>query len=112
MSPVPYSPVPPPSERLRVAAAIDALHAAFGAPGDYGYGTPKGDALFALYRLRAELETPAEIEQLSRSAAACERAAARDGALREIVADCARDLRSEEARRIVALNSIGASDAH
>ena len=29
--------------------AITRIHKAFGAPGDYGYGTPKGDALQALY---------------------------------------------------------------
>ena len=32
--------------------AIAAIKAAFGAPGDYGYGTPQGDALFALYKAR------------------------------------------------------------
>lgn len=36
-------------------ANIDAVHAAFGAPGDYGYETPKGRALYALYRLLIRL---------------------------------------------------------
>ncbi len=26
------------------------IHSAFGAPGDFGYGTPEGDSLIALYR--------------------------------------------------------------
>lgn len=30
--------------------AVQQVHCVFGAPGDYGYDTPKGDALFALYR--------------------------------------------------------------
>lgn len=30
--------------------AIMAVHKAFGAPGDYGYGTKQGDALLALYQ--------------------------------------------------------------
>lgn len=38
----------------RVIEAIAAIKRAFGAPGDYGYGTAKGDALFALYRAAAE----------------------------------------------------------
>lgn len=32
------------------------LHAAFGAPGDYGYSTAKGEALFALYKSGNEIE--------------------------------------------------------
>lgn len=36
---------------MTIRDAIDAVHRAFGAPGDWGYGTPKGEALFALYRL-------------------------------------------------------------
>jgi hypothetical protein len=40
----------------KINEAIDAVHKALGAPGDYGYGTPKGDALFALYRLRFEFD--------------------------------------------------------
>ncbi|HMQ38984.1 MAG TPA: hypothetical protein PKA33_01520 [Amaricoccus sp.] len=35
-----------------ILTAIDAVHKAFGAPGDYGYGTPEGDALLALYKAR------------------------------------------------------------
>lgn len=38
---------------VAVRDAIDAAHRAFGAPGDYGYGTPQGDALFELYKQRA-----------------------------------------------------------
>jgi len=30
-------------------AAIKQVRRAFGAPGDHGYDTPQGDALFALY---------------------------------------------------------------
>ncbi len=36
-------------------ARITALKAAFGAPGDWGYGHPQGDALFRLYQLQADL---------------------------------------------------------
>lgn len=34
---------------------ISAIHAAFGAPGDYGYESREGKALLALYRFQAEL---------------------------------------------------------
>jgi hypothetical protein len=37
----------------RVADAIGEVHAAFGAPGDYGYETKKGRALYALYQINA-----------------------------------------------------------
>ena len=40
---------------IAVRDAIAAVHRAFGAPGDYGYGTPKGDALFELYKQRAAI---------------------------------------------------------
>ena len=47
------------SDLLKVAVAADeqisAIHAAFGAPGDYGYESREGKALFALYRFQAEL---------------------------------------------------------
>lgn len=33
----------------KALAAIHSVYKAFGAPGDYGYGTPKGDALNSLY---------------------------------------------------------------
>lgn len=33
-----------------LADQISDIKKAFGAPGDYGYGTPSGDALFALYQ--------------------------------------------------------------
>ena len=45
----------------KISAAIDACHKAFGAPGDYGYGTPKGDALFALYRVRVDVGAAKEV---------------------------------------------------
>lgn len=38
--------------------AIRAVYAAFGAPGDYGYDTPKGAALNDLYRLWNEAAQP------------------------------------------------------
>lgn len=44
------------AERCQLVAvrdAIDAIRRAFGAPGDHGYGTPQGDALFELYKQRA-----------------------------------------------------------
>lgn len=44
------------AERCQLVAvrdAIDAIRRAFGAPGDYGYGTPQGEALFELYKQRA-----------------------------------------------------------
>lgn len=40
--------------------AIDKIHAAFGAPGDYGYESREGKALFGLYCLRAGLLKKAE----------------------------------------------------
>lgn len=42
------------------ADAIDKTHRALGAPGDYGYGTKEGDALFALYQLRPILREAME----------------------------------------------------
>lgn len=48
--------------RQDIQDAIDAVHKAFGAPGDWGYGTPKGDALFALYRCLTVTERVAELE--------------------------------------------------
>lgn len=43
---------------MGAAKAIDeqitAIHAAFGAPGDYGYESREGKALFALYRFQSE----------------------------------------------------------
>lgn len=35
--------------------AIKAIHKAFGAPGDYGYGTAQGQALFDLYKVEAAI---------------------------------------------------------
>lgn len=45
---------------VSVRDVIDAVHRAFGAPGDYGYGTPQGDALFRLYKQRAALQVAIE----------------------------------------------------
>jgi hypothetical protein len=41
----------------RARAEILAVRKAFGAPGDYGYGTPQGKALKALYDLHNEIAT-------------------------------------------------------
>jgi hypothetical protein len=38
---------------VSVRQAVDAVHGAFGAPGEYGYDTPEGLALFELYKQRA-----------------------------------------------------------
>ena len=40
-----------------VDAAIDYIKKAFGAPGEFGYGTREGDALYRLYQARAALLT-------------------------------------------------------
>lgn len=44
---------------LRIAKQADekitATHAAFGAPGDYGYDSREGKALFELYKFQMEL---------------------------------------------------------
>ncbi|ODT55707.1 MAG: hypothetical protein ABS59_02900 [Methylobacterium sp. SCN 67-24] len=40
---------------VSVREAIDAVHRALGAPGDHGYSTPAGAALFELYKQRAAL---------------------------------------------------------
>lgn len=42
------------AQRDNLIAAVDQIKRAFGAPGDCGYGTPKGEALFALYRAAAD----------------------------------------------------------
>lgn len=36
--------------RLAAGRTVQEIHDAFGAPGDWGYGTPVGDALARLYR--------------------------------------------------------------
>lgn len=42
------------SELLAAIKAVDdqinAIHSAFGAPGDYGYATPRGEALYGLLK--------------------------------------------------------------
>jgi hypothetical protein len=40
--------------RLLPAASVEQLHRAFGAPGDFGYETPIGDALARVYGLRSD----------------------------------------------------------
>lgn len=45
-------------ERELLTKALEAIkkaHTAFGAPGDYGYGTPQGDALFGLCQMEVEI---------------------------------------------------------
>ncbi len=39
----------------KALAAIEAVHTAFGAPGDYGYSTREGAALFELYKVEADI---------------------------------------------------------
>jgi hypothetical protein len=34
---------------------VNDLHKAFGAPGDFGYDTPQGKALFAIYQIQRKL---------------------------------------------------------
>lgn len=48
----------------RTRAAILAVRNAFGAPGDWGYETPKGDALRRLFDIYNELGTQIFIEDL------------------------------------------------
>ena len=47
------------SSLCKAAEAVDqhinAIHAAFGAPGDYGYESPQGAALYELYKSQVEL---------------------------------------------------------
>ncbi|TXH35264.1 MAG: hypothetical protein E6Q98_15850 [Rhodospirillaceae bacterium] len=43
--------------------SIDQLKAAFGAPGDYGYGTREGKALFSVYQAAAAFKTIATTPQ-------------------------------------------------
>jgi len=50
----------------RLLEAIEQVHQAFGAPGDWGYGTPKGDALMALYRARHEAQCALDAEPTPR----------------------------------------------
>lgn len=48
---------------IAVRDAIAATHRALGAPGDYGYGTPQGDALFELYKQRAAVADALEADE-------------------------------------------------
>lgn len=43
------------SELHELLNAVEKVWRAFGAPGDHGYGTREGDALFALYSARSNL---------------------------------------------------------
>jgi len=54
-----------PREQLTAAIAeimqaVDQVHKAFGAPGDYGYDTTEGKALIRLYRAQVVLAALAE----------------------------------------------------
>lgn len=40
---------------VEIRAAIDEIKRVFGAPGDHGYGTPEGEALFRLFRAQVAL---------------------------------------------------------
>lgn len=44
-----------------IVDAIDAVHRSVGAPGDYGYETPTGKALFALYRAEGKARLALDI---------------------------------------------------
>jgi len=52
---------------LEIARAADdhmtAIHVAFGAPGDYGYESAEGKALYALYKFQLELRQAIKIEE-------------------------------------------------
>ncbi|WP_438671013.1 hypothetical protein [Pseudogemmobacter sonorensis] len=43
------------SELHELLDAVEKVWRAFGAPGDHGYGTREGDAVFALYSARSKL---------------------------------------------------------
>lgn len=80
-----------------IAEAISAMQGvrkAFGAPGDHGYGTPEGDALFALYKAMAALKNHAAAEPTETALGAED---ARAQALREAAALCV-SLRKEADR--------------
>ncbi len=36
--------------RIIEKSSVEEIHRAFGAPGDWGYGTPIGEALYSVYR--------------------------------------------------------------
>lgn len=42
-----------------IVRQIDLIKAAFGAPGDWGYSTREGEALYELYRFQAEMQAAA-----------------------------------------------------
>lgn len=44
--------------RLLAGRSREEIHRAFGAPGDFGYGTPIGDALAKLYRGPDKADAP------------------------------------------------------
>lgn len=46
-------------------AQINAIHSAFGAPGDYGYESRQGQALFGLYRFQMELRAAIQQAELA-----------------------------------------------
>ncbi|WP_210302451.1 hypothetical protein [Rhodoblastus sphagnicola] len=51
-------PLPPQPTREEVVQIIDEVRKAFGAPGDWGYGTSKGDSLLRLYTVARLLSRP------------------------------------------------------
>lgn len=57
---------------------IAAIHSAFGAPGDYGYESREGKALFALYKCQVELrDAIAEASKKSEAAKSRKREASK-----------------------------------
>lgn len=63
----------------RLLEATEQVHKAFGAPGDWGYGTPKGDALMALYQARHEAQCALDAEPTPRPRKITGRSALRVG---------------------------------
>ena len=61
--------MPPLLDNLRsLDECINRIHGAFGAPGDYGYATLKGAALFELYRAQPPLRAAiSELEHRTQS---------------------------------------------
>ncbi len=63
------------ARRLLTGRSRAEIHAAFGAPGDWGYGTPIGDALRALYSAPATPAATLTVDERIAQAVAAERAA-------------------------------------
>lgn len=58
---------------VSVRQAIDTVHSTFGAPGDHGYDTPEGKALFELYKQRAAVADALEAAGWSSNAVSPEK---------------------------------------